>query len=192
MTDVICRGCGKTFRSFPSQERKFCSKPCFYKKRPPPPSIKDGMVFYPCPSCSGGRWEWPSQITGKKICCSRACAIAIRNKVSGPERLAQIKAKAKLSSSGCWLWPRLLHNGYGQTTWNSKPWRTHRLVWTLVNGPIPKGLLVLHRCDVRNCCNPDHLFLGTAADNTADMMAKGRGRPGGRRYEGHTSKGMGR
>ena len=42
-------------------------------------------------------------------------------------------------------------------------------------GPIPKGMFVLHHCDNPPCVRPDHLFLGTAADNTADMMSKGRG-----------------
>jgi len=50
------------------------------------------------------------------------------------------------------------------------------VAWEDVNGPISDGLWVLHRCDNPPCCRPDHLFLGTPADNTADMIAKGRGR----------------
>jgi HNH endonuclease len=50
----------------------------------------------------------------------------------------------------------------------------HRIAWTLTNGPIPDGLCVLHRCDNPPCADPDHLFLGTRADNMHDKTAKGR------------------
>ena len=54
----------------------------------------------------------------------------------------------------------------------------HRAMSVHVNGPIPKGLFVLHKCDNPKCCNPNHLFLGTQSDNAKDMWAKRRGNPG--------------
>ena len=58
---------------------------------------------------------------------------------------------------------------------------SNRLSWSLLVGPIPEGMYVLHRCDVRDCCNPSHLFLGTHLDNLEDMNKKGRrGKTGGR------------
>lgn len=73
--------------------------------------------------------------------------------------------------SECWYWRGSLEEfGYGRL--QSK--RAHRLSWTLFNGEIPKGLYVLHKCDIRNCVNPDHLFLGTQIDNMRDMVKKGR------------------
>src|SRR4029077_7716596 len=81
-------------------------------------------------------------------------------------------------NSGCWLWMRGLDtSGYGSMSVRSKSQRTHRVAWRLFKGPIPQDRCVLHRCDVRSCVNPDHLFLGTRQDNDADMRAKNRHSP---------------
>ena len=67
-------------------------------------------------------------------------------------------------------------DGYGQISVDGKMLYTHRVAWELQNGKIPDGLHVLHRCDVPACCNPEHMFLGTPADNAADRDRKGRGK----------------
>ena len=65
-------------------------------------------------------------------------------------------------------------DGYGMLWVGGRQWGAHRWAWTQANGPIPDGMMVLHRCDNPPCWNPDHLFLGTAADNARDRDAKGR------------------
>lgn len=64
--------------------------------------------------------------------------------------------------------------GYGRCYVQGKRVRAHRAAWVEAYGPIPEGMWVLHRCDNRACIEPTHLFLGTAQDNTDDMVSKGR------------------
>jgi hypothetical protein len=93
------------------------------------------------------------------------------NKITWTAEL--FRARLHVDEHGCWLWTgHVQDNGYGGITFNRKPTRTHRVSWILHNGPIPDGLCVLHKCDVRHCCNPDHLYLGTYADNNKDAWER--------------------
>jgi hypothetical protein len=77
--------------------------------------------------------------------------------------------------NGCWEWVRgRTRQGYGKLNRNGKRWAAHRFIWTFVNGPIPNGIHVLHKCDNPPCINPDHLWLGTHTDNMRDKVRKGR------------------
>ena len=77
----------------------------------------------------------------------------------------------------CWLWNDTLHRGYGYVR-NKEKWfgerRVHRIAFRIFVGTIPKGYLVLHKCDIRNCVRPSHLFIGTSKMNMQDCKNKMR------------------
>lgn len=77
--------------------------------------------------------------------------------------------------TGCWIWlGSTQSNGYGRVAVNGRSVYAHRASYAEFCGEIPDGMDVCHTCDVRNCINPDHLFLGTRADNMRDCKVKGR------------------
>lgn len=105
-------------------------------------------------------------------------------------RFERFQSHCHQDSSGCTLWTGTKHkSGYGRMcVGNGKYKPAHRWIWEQVNGPVPKGLFVLHSCDVRNCVNLLHLRLGTTQDNSNDMKSRNRASAGERHHNAKLTK----
>ena len=108
----------------------------------------------PCPVCGGQLGSNRARF------CSPRCYLS---------------AWGQPQANGCTLWTGPVGNhGYGYFNVDKERHTTHRAAYTTFIGPIPKSMMVCHRCDVKICVNPAHLFLGTGFDNMADCDRKGR------------------
>ena len=113
--------------------------------------------------------------TNKRPACSVECAAWLHVEKRGPDE--------------CWLWTGFVDaTGYGQFGHESKSCKPHRVILAEKLGrSLTPEECCMHACDTPLCCNPAHLFVGTRADNNADMRAKGRARGGSMRGESHPS-----
>jgi hypothetical protein len=99
-----------------------------------------------------------------------------RNQMSDLKQylLSKISKKPGPLGDDCWLWAGSLHSqGYGQFSWNGRVRLAHRAFYQTFRGPIPAGLQVQHKCDLKSCCNPNHLKLGKHVHNRADVFSRG-------------------
>lgn len=160
---------------------------------PARPKHPRGGESRPCERCGRAYWLTQSMANRGRRYCSRAC-YAASMVIPLVDRFWARVSKSE-EPDGCWLWTGTMDRttGYGviglpregvpAKIRKSRTVGAHRVSWEIHYGPIPPGLFICHDCDrtypagstdYRRCVRPDHLFLGTHADNVRDMHAKGR------------------
>ena len=133
----------------------------------------DSRLSCVCAQCGSAFMVHPCRI-GKAKFCTRVCEATSRTRPPLERFLGFVSPEP---NTGCWLWTgAAVPKGYGTFNIEGKFHRAPRVSWTLFRGDIPAGLLVLHHCDLPLCVNPEHLFLGTNADNQLDSIRKNRHR----------------
>ena len=120
------------------------------------------------------------QVAGMSIQSLRSAGIAVPSRRKDRAYTKEsILSNIHVTDKNCWEWTgsRIGQSGYGRFCehgHNGKQGYAHRAAYEMFRGPIPKGMHVCHACDNPPCCNPDHLWLGTAAENVKDAQNKGR------------------
>lgn len=162
--DVTCGQCGTVFRDWASQNRQYCSARCLSL-------TTRNRVTLTCELCSKP-FTRPASVAHARW-CSRPCYTAAKHVGYEARFWSNVDRSAE---HGCWPWVgRARRVGYG--VFGKPPRLAHRVSWSLNRGrDIPRGQVIMHLCDNPICVRPEHLRLGTHADNIADKVAKGRHR----------------
>jgi hypothetical protein len=175
LVERVCEVCGTKFDfiahpcNVAGGRGRFCSVACFYRSR-------TSRVERTCEVCGTHFLAYPCKIAqGRGRFCSKDC----RNLWQTVPLIERFYYHVgPVTDTGCILWTGTVsRGGYGtisSVTVQGGKIFAHRVSYRLFIGPIPDDLFVLHRCDNPPCINPFHLFLGTLADNQADMKSKGR------------------
>lgn len=179
-----CQRCSAHFTvyRYRSETARFCSAACASHAR-----RGRAMVDRECRNCGRIFRIRAAQLRCNPnwgIACSRACAGRLRS-ASFPPPMARFWLNVDRNGpvpnhapelGNCWIWRLTLErSGYANFAFShAKHVLAHRYAFAITNGPIPKGMLVMHLCDRRHCVRPEHLRIGTHGDNTADCVTKGR------------------
>lgn len=132
----------------------------------------DGWVKFNCARCKRELWKTPYEAKKKIHYCSKEC----RNETPEIRLMKSFVRRDGSDPTQCWIWTKKVnHSGYGMLKANKKTVMAHRLSWEMHRGPIPEGMLALHKCiGTPSCINPDHLYLGDQKQNIDDCIRQGR------------------
>lgn len=171
-----CLYCGTEFLAYRFVVRQgrgiFCSQKCCntYRNK----AAASPQVEQTCLHC-GSSFLVSAHVAehGSRKYCSRVCYIGDYYGDDVEERFW-----SKVDRRGpddCWEWQAgSFTEGYGAFLFRGTLWKASRVAWTLTNGEIPDDLWALHTCDNPPCCNPNHIYVGTALDNANDMVSRNR------------------
>ena len=175
----FCRKCSKSFDYNKNDNKRgiFCSIDCFKDSR----NKKESKQ---CLFCFKHLLFYKRNDRKEQNCCSLSCRTKLKFKKLNDElNLKSYEQKKEIikkrfenyiiKKDGCWEWKIAKVQGYGVFKFNRKMYKAHRISWELHFGEIPKDKFVLHKCNNKECSNPDHLYLGSYIENRIDLANSG-------------------